>query len=115
MSLKRMKSELPWAATFTSVAGLVAAPILFYYIRHPDLFFNERIQSLFVFREFQGAPVTTLAKVLLTNVWEVLSTFSFRLLAGCCSPFEHAVTLNAWGSRSVSGSGGRRIVCCCFG
>ena len=56
VSLKRMQSELPWAATFTATAGLVAAPILLHYIRHPDLFFNERIQMLFIFREYQGAP-----------------------------------------------------------
>ena len=96
MSLKRIRSELPWAATFTAVAGLVAAPILLYYILYPDLFLNDRIQTLFVFRDFQDATMMTLAKVLVTNVWEVLSTFSFRLLAGCCSPFEHAVMLNGW-------------------
>ena len=87
---------LPWAATFAVVAGLVAAPILFHYIRHPDLFFNRHVQALFIFREFQGASVITLGGVLAANVWDVLSTFSFRLLAGCCSPFEHAVTLHAW-------------------
>ena len=91
-----MRSELPWAATFTAVAGLVATPILLYYILYPDLFLNDRIQTLFVFRDFQDATMMTLAKVLATNVWEVLSTFSFRLLAGCCSPFEHAVMLNGW-------------------
>ena len=96
MSLKRLQSELPWAAAFTGVAALVAAPILLHYIRNPDLFFNERIQTVFVFRKFHGAPVTTLAEVLVTNVWDVLTSFSFRLLAGCCSPFEHAVTLNVW-------------------
>lgn len=96
MSLKRVQSELPWAATFTGVAGLVAAPILFHYVRNPDLFFNDRIQTVFIFRKFQGAPVTTLAEVLAINVWDVLNSFSFRLLPGCCSPFEHAVTLNVW-------------------
>ncbi len=96
VSLKRMQTELPWAATFTGTAGLIAAPILLHYIRYPDLFFNERIQMLFIFREFQGAPVLTLAKILAANVWEVLSKFSFRLLADCCSPFKHAVTLNVW-------------------
>ncbi|MXY94777.1 MAG: hypothetical protein F4Y42_15165 [Caldilineaceae bacterium SB0664_bin_27] len=96
VSLKRIQSELPWAATFTCVAGLVAAPILFHYVRNPDLFFNDRIQTVFIFRKFQGAPVTTLAEVLAINVWDVLNSFSFRLLPGCCSPFEHAVTLNVW-------------------
>ena len=95
-SLKRMRIELPWAATFTGTAGLVAAPIFLHYIRNPDLFFNQRIQMLFLFREYQGAPVLTLAKILAVHVWEILSKFSFRLLAGCCSPFEHAVTLNSW-------------------
>ena len=96
VSSKRMQTELPWAATFAGVAGLVAAPILLHYIRYPDLFFNQRIQMLFIFSEFQGAPVITLARTLAANVWEILSKFSFRLLAGCCSPFEHAVTLNVW-------------------
>ena len=94
--LKRMQTDLLWATAFTGVAGLVAAPILLHYIRHPDLFFNERIQMLFIFREYQGAPVLTLAKILTVHVWEILAKFSFRLLAGCCSPFEHAVTLNGW-------------------
>jgi len=97
-SLKRMQAEVPWAAAFTGTAGLVAAPILLHYIRNPDLFFNERIQMLFIFREFQGTPVLTLAKILAVHVWEILSEFSFRLLAGCCSPFGHAVTLNVWES-----------------
>ena len=96
VSRTRMQTELPWAAIFTGVAGLVAAPILLYYIRYPDDFFNRHVQSLFIFREFQGASVTTLASILAANVWDVLSKFSFRLLAGCCSPFEHAVMLNAW-------------------
>ncbi len=96
VSLKRIQTELPWAATFTGTAGLVAAPIFLHYIRNPDLFFNQRIQMLFIFREYLGAPVLTLAKVLAVHVWEVLAKFSFRLLAGCCSPFEHAVTLNSW-------------------
>ena len=62
VSLKRIQTELPWAATFTGTAVLVAAPILLHYIRYPDLFFNQRIQMLFIFREFQGAPVLTLAR-----------------------------------------------------
>ena len=96
VSRTRVQTELPWAAAFTGVTALVAAPILLHYIRFPDLFLNQRIQMLFVFREFQGAPVITLANILAANVWDVLSKFSFRLQAGCCSPFEHAVTLNGW-------------------
>ena len=97
-SLLKYRTELPRAAVFFGVAGLFAAPILLYYLLNPDLFFNQRVQTLFIFREFQGAPVITLTSILASNVWEVLSTFSFRLLAGCCSPFEHAVTLNVWES-----------------
>ncbi len=98
VSRRRIKAELPWVTTFVGVAGLVAAPILLYYLLNPDLFFNQRVQTLFIFRELQDAPTTALARIQAANAWEVLSNFSFRLLAGCCSPFEHAVTLNVWES-----------------
>ena len=97
-SLTKYRTELLRAAVFVGVAGLFAAPLLLYYLLNPDLFFNQRVQTLFIFREFQGAPAIALAGILAANVWEVLSIFSFRLLAGCCSPFEHAVTLNVWES-----------------
>ncbi|MDE0068465.1 MAG: hypothetical protein OXO48_02030 [Caldilineaceae bacterium] len=96
VSLDRLRTERLWAAVFTGVAGLVSAPIFIHYIRNPDAFFNTRIQRLYVFGGIQGFPVDVVAERLAAHVWKVLSKFSFRLLAGCCSPVEHAVTLNAW-------------------
>ena len=93
---KKMRTELQWAAVFTGVAGLVATPIIFHYIRNPELFFNERMQVLFIFSDVQDATVVARARILAANVWEHISALSFRLLAGCCSPFDHAVTLNMW-------------------
>ncbi len=96
MTRKGRQTHVLYAATFVGVTGLVAAPILFHYIRHPELFFNKHIQWLFAFGDIQDTPVTTLMTVLAANAWQVLSQFSFRILAGCCSPFRHAATLNVW-------------------
>ena len=93
---ERMRAELPGAAIFTGVAGLVAAPIFYYYIRNPEVFFNSRIESLFIFRDVQDASVVAQAGILAANMAEHLSALSFRVLASCCSPFKHAVTLNMW-------------------
>ena len=96
VSLDRLRAERLWAAAFTGVAGLVSAPIFIHYIRNHDAFFNTRIQRLYIFGGIQGFPVDVVSERLAAHFWKVLSKFSFHLLAGCCSPVEHAVTLNAW-------------------
>ncbi len=92
----RIRAELPGAAIFTGVTGLVAAPILYHYIRNPEVFLNSRIQSLFIFRDGQDASMVAQVGNLAANVWEHLSALSFRVMASCCSPFDHAVSLNMW-------------------
>lgn len=92
----RIRAELPGAAIFTGVAGLVAAPIIYHYIRNPAIFLNSRIQSLFIFGGDQDASVVSQAGSLAANVSEHVSALSFRVMAGCCSPFDHSVTLNMW-------------------
>lgn len=93
---ERVRTELPRAALFTGAAGLVATPIIFHYIRNPEAFFNKRMQELFIFRDVQDATVVEQAQTLAANAWEHLLAVSYRVSAGCCSPFEHAVTLNMW-------------------
>ena len=71
----RMRAELPWASVFVGVAGAVAAPILIYFVLHPDQFF-VRSNQLLVFQtdRNQGGPLWAF----LINVWDHLLAFGFR-------------------------------------
>ena len=75
VSWEKVRAELPWAAAFVGVAGLVAAPLLVYFALHPDHFFL-RSQNLWVFdpARSQGNPLGTF----FLNVWEHLSVLGFR-------------------------------------
>ena len=66
-------AQLPWAASFIAVAGLVAAPILVYFALNPEHFFI-RSEQVWLFRESQGNPLGTF----LSNAWEHLLVFGFR-------------------------------------
>ena len=66
-------AQLPWAASFIAVAGLVAAPILVYFALNPEHFFI-RSEEVWLFSESQGNPLGTF----LSNVWEHLLVFGFR-------------------------------------
>ena len=71
----RVRAALPWIGIFLGVAGLVAAPILVYFILHPEDFFS-RSSQLLVFHpsRSQGDPL----RAFLVNVWEHLLAFGFR-------------------------------------
>ena len=68
-----MRDELPWAAIFIGVAGVVAAPILIYFALHPEHFFI-RSREVWVLRDSQG----TALGAFLNNVWEHLLAFGFH-------------------------------------
>ena len=70
---ERVRAELPWAAIFIGVGGLVAAPILIYFALHPEHFFI-RSREVWLLRDSQGTPLGTF----LNNVWEHLLAFGFR-------------------------------------
>ena len=70
---KRIRDELPWAAIFIGVAGVVAAPILIYFALHPEHFFI-RSREVWVLRDSQG----TALGAFLNNVWEHLLAFGFH-------------------------------------
>lgn len=93
---EKIRTGFPRAALFAGTAGLVAAPILYHYYRNPETFYNERMQALFILRDVQNATVVDQARILAANGWAHLSALGFRVSEVCCSPFEHAVTLNMW-------------------
>ncbi len=70
---ERVRAELPWAAIFIGVAGLVAAPILIYFALNPEHFFI-RSREVWVLRESQG----TALGAFLNNTWEHLLAFGFH-------------------------------------
>lgn len=65
-----MRTELPWAAAFIGVAGLVAAPILIHFALHPEHFLM-RSREVWLLRGGQGGPLGPF----LGNVWEHLLVF----------------------------------------
>ncbi len=70
---ERVRAELPSAAIFVGVAGLVAAPILLYFALNPEHFFI-RSREVWLLREGEG----TLWGALLRNAWEHLLAFGFH-------------------------------------
>ncbi len=75
VSWGKVRAELPWAAAFVGVAGLVSAPLLVYFALHPEHFFL-RSQNLWVFdpARSQGNPLG----IFFLNVWEHLLALGFR-------------------------------------
>ena len=73
--LGKVRAELPWAAAFVGVAGLVSAPLLVYFALHPEYFFL-RSQKLWVFDPVhsQGSPLGAFV----LNVWDHLLALGFR-------------------------------------
>lgn len=72
-SRTRVRRELPWAAAFVGVAGLVAAPILLHFALHPEHFLM-RSREVWLLREEQGNAFGSF----LGNVWEYLLVFGIR-------------------------------------
>ena len=74
-AFSRVRAEMPRIAIFVGVAGLVAAPILVYFVLHPEYFFSRSDQvSLFAPLRSQGDPLGAL----LVNVWDHLLALGFR-------------------------------------
>ncbi len=75
LARERIRDELPRAAVFLGVTGLVAAPILIHFALHPDHFFM-RSDMVSVLRPGRG-PVDSLVAIF-NNVWDHLLAFGFR-------------------------------------
>ena len=88
---ERARAELPWAAIFIIVTGLVAAPILVYFALHPEHFFIRSKEVWFV-RESQGDPLGAF----LNNVWEHLLLFGFHGDQNVRYNFAGRPMLNPW-------------------
>ena len=70
---ERVRAELPSAAIFVAVTGLVAAPILVYFVLHPEHFFI-RSKEVWLLNESQE----TALGAFLRNAWEHLLAFGFH-------------------------------------
>ncbi len=71
----RIRAELPWVGVFVGIAGLVAAPIVFHFIQHPEHFFFRSNQLLvFLPGRILGVPL----EAFLVNTWEHLMALGFR-------------------------------------
>ncbi len=72
---ERVRGELPRACLFSAVAGLVAAPILLYFVFHPESFVarGNEVSVLHPSRS-RGDPLAAL----LVNSWEHLLAISIR-------------------------------------
>ena len=74
-AFNRVRAEMPRIAIFVGVAGLVAAPILVYFVLHPENFFS-RSRHIWLLdpSKSQGDPLGAF----LVNVWDHLLAFGFR-------------------------------------
>ncbi len=72
---ERVRTEWRLTAIFLGVTGLVAAPILIYFVLHPDHFFG-RSNTVSIFRPGRGLADSLIA--LLGNSWDHLLAFGFR-------------------------------------
>ena len=90
---EKVRAELPWAAAFVGVAGLVASPLLVHFALHPEHFFL-RSQHLWVFdlAHSQGDPLGTF----LLNVWEHLLVLGVRGDPSLRNNFAGQPMLNPW-------------------
>ena len=93
VSKERVRAELPWVGVFLGVAGLVAAPLLVYFVLHPD-HFSIRSSQLLVFDPTISKGGTLGA--FLGNVWEHLLVFGFRGDPYWRRNFDSQPMLNPW-------------------
>lgn len=88
-----LHAHLPMIGIFLGVAGLAAAPILLYFVLHPEHFFMRSDQLLlFSSQRSQGDPLGTL----LENVWAYLSAFGFRGDYSARHNYPGVPILNVW-------------------
>ena len=88
---EKMRAELPLAAIFVVVAGLVAAPILVYFALHPEHFFI-RSKEVWLLNDGQE----TALGAFLRNAWEHLLAFGFHGDQNERNNFAGRPMLNPW-------------------
>ena len=89
----RGRAELRLAGAFVGVAGLVAAPMLFFLVLYPEEFFSRGSQLLVFDPSIsKGDPLGAF----LVNVWEHLLAFGFRGDPYWRRNFANRPMLNPW-------------------
>ena len=89
----RLRAELPWAGIFVGVAVLLAAPILIYFVLHPENFFLRSNQlSVIQTGRSQGGPLWAIV----VNVWEHLLAFGIRGDPSGRHNYSGQPMLNSW-------------------
>ena len=93
-SLKsRLWAELPLASVFVGVTSVVAAPILVYFVLHPNYFFL-RSSQVSVFQP--GSGLIGFLWALVVNVWEHLLAFGIRGDPSWRHNYSGQPLLNMW-------------------
>ena len=87
----RLRAELPRAAIFIGVTGLVAAPLLIHFALHPEHFLM-RSKEVWLLRDNQGSPLAAFWG----NVWEHLLVFGLRGDPDWRHNFAGQSMLNPW-------------------
>ena len=90
-AIGRVKNEWPKAIVFVSAAGLVAAPIVLYFILHPQDFLF-RSQEIWLSRDSQRSAIEAFLK----NVADYLLLFGFQGDRNQEYNFAGRPVLNAW-------------------
>lgn len=92
-AFRRVREGWPRAVLFASASAVVAAPIIVYFILHPDHMADRINQvSLFAPTKTDGDPLGTLA----LNVWDHILVFGFRGDPNWVHNYEGRSMLNPW-------------------
>ena len=89
----RLWAELPLASVFVGVASVLAAPILVYFVLHPNHFFL-RSSQVSVFQP--GSGLMGFLWALVVNVWEHLLAFGIRGDPNWRHNYSGQPLLNMW-------------------
>lgn len=89
----RVKAELPLVSVFVVVSGVMAAPILVYFVLHPNYFFL-RLNQISVFQT--GSGLFDMLWALVVNVWEHLIAFGIRGDPNWRHNYSGQPLLNKW-------------------
>ena len=89
----RLRAELPLASIFVGVSGILAAPILVYFVLHPTLFFL-RSSQVTVFQPGGGLVGPLWDSVV--NLWEHLLAFGIRGDPNWRHNYSGQPMLNLW-------------------
>ena len=89
----RLRAELPMASVFVGVSSVLAAPILVYFVLHPNYFFL-RSSQVSVFQP--GSGLIGFLWALVVNVWEHLLAFGIRGDPNWRHNYSGQPLLNMW-------------------